>query len=388
MKFSAALLSLAFLGYVSAKSDSSLSFDSEDPLEDCLDCMEDLDDARDCLRECSEDSVVTTSGSTESLLTQCLDESTDEGSAVNSLEGLVDCCSFDSDCERDLEDAQDCLEFCLDTCIADKAEDYLDCIRDEASGSSCDLDDCIDGFLSDDLPDDLDSSLESSSDLFSLSALERRITGIEQEQLEDCGLLADFVEGVCDIGTDCCSRCEEELGLFVDCLINDIVIPFVSIELNKTIDTCPIDTENCELDVDTSRQSGSRKARRAKESKPLSEEDEKLFARALALPSKKAEQNQRNAKKEAIIADFRTAMTTGRKLNAGTNSTEAIAACEATMRMNVVATNMTHAMNIYTECVSIAAIETLAANQPESAAASLSTTALVAAVAGLAYAMF
>lgn len=362
---------------------NALSFDDEDPLEDCLDCMEDLDDARDCLRDCADDSVTfnTTSGdeSTESQLSVCLDESFEEyGSEVDSLDELVDCCDFDSDCERDLEDAQECLEFCLDSCIADEAEEYLDCIRDEAEENSCDLDDCIDGFLSDDLPDELDESLSSSSDLFSLEALERRIVLIDENQLEDCNLLGDFVDSVCDIGTDCCSRCEEELGEFVNCLVNDIVIPFVSIELNKTIPTCPIDTEECELE-DSGRK--ERRQRRA-EKNPPTEEEEQLIQRALSLPRKS--QNKRNARKEAIVADFRNAVTSRRLTSY--NNTAAIAACEASMRMNVVAHNMTHAMNVYTECVSIAAIETLAANTPqESAAPAYSAmVALVAAVAGVA----
>ena len=342
--------------------------------------MEDLDDARDCLRECAEDSVVTTSGSTESLLTRCLDESTDEGSAVESLDGLVECCSFDSDCERDLEDAQDCLEFCLDSCVGDQAEEYLDCIRGAAEDSDCDLDECIDGFLSDDIEDDLEDTLGDSEDIFSLSALEGRIVRIDEEELEDCGLLAEFIDSACEIGQDCCDECEGELAVFLDCLVNDIVIPFVSIERNTTIDTCPIDTDDCELITDDE---GSRKKRRrAKEHKPLSLEEEQLFQRALSLPSKKALQNKRSAKREAMITDFKKAMTSGRRLNTGYNTTSAIAACEATMRMNIVAANMTHAMNEYTECVSVAAIETLALSGPSESGASMTSfaSALVAAV--------
>jgi len=387
---------------------SGLSFDDEDPLEDCLSCMEDLDDARDCLRDCADDSIQynTTSGdqTTESQLALCLDESasTDPndpndsleseegiGADVSSLDGLVECCDFDSDCERDLEDAQDCLEFCLDSCIADQAEEYLDCIRDEAESSSCDLDDCITDFLSDDLPDDLDESLESSNDLFSLEALERRIVLIDEQQLQDCNLLGDFVDSVCDIATDCCDRCEEEMGEFVDCLVNDIVIPFVSIELNKTIPTCPIDTENCELEsLDDGSGRKERRARRAQRAPPTPEE-EALIQRALALPSKSQKQNKRSERKEAMIAEFKKTMTASRRLDATYNNTAAIKSCEDSMRMNVVAHNMTHAMNIYTECVSMAAIETLAAHSQTSAApVSTPMAALVAAVAGVAVLFF
>jgi len=378
---------------------------SEDPLEDCLDCMEDLDDARDCLRDCADDSIQynTTSGdqTTESQLALCLDESASTegnddsleseegiGSAVSSLDGLVECCDFDSDCERDLEDAQDCLEFCLDTCIADEAEEYLDCIRDEAESSSCDLDDCITDFLSDDLADDLDESLESSNDLFSLEAIERRIVLIDENQLEDCNLLGDFVDSVCDIATDCCDRCEEEMGEFIDCLVNDIVIPFVSIELNKTIPTCPIDTEECELEsLDSGRK--ERRQRRA-ERAPATPEEEALIQRALSLPSKTQQQNKRSERKEAMIAEFKRTVTSGRRLNGEAyNNTAAIKSCEDKMRMNVVAANMTHAMNMYTECVSMAAIETLAANSKTSAApVSTPFAALVAAVAGVAVMFF
>lgn len=383
-----------------------LSIDEEDPLEDCLDCMEDLDDARDCLRDCADDSIQynTTSGdqTTESQLALCLDESASKegnddsltseegrGSAVSSLDGLVECCDFDSDCERDLEDAQDCLEFCLDTCIADQAEEYLDCIRDEAESSSCDLDDCITDFLSDDLADDLDESLESSNDLFSLEALERRIVLIDENQLEDCNLLSDFVDSVCDIATDCCDRCEEEMGEFIDCLVNDIVIPFVSIELNKTIPTCPIDTENCELEsLDSGRK--ERRQRRA-ERAPATPEEEALIQRALSLPSQSQKQNVRSERKEAMIAEFKKTIVSGRRLTEEAyNNTAAIQACEAKMRMNVVAANMTHAMNMYTECVSMSAIETLAAHSTKTSAAPVSTpvAALVAAVAGVAVLFF
>jgi hypothetical protein len=364
------------------------------PQEDCVDCLEDIDDARDCLRECNEVEFIDRDGNVDgSLLANCLDPSR-SGSEVESLDELVDCCDFDRDCENDLEDVQDCLSGCLDSCISDFAEDYLECIQDEAGSRDCDLGECIDGFLNDDIEDEL--SLDGggkSNDLFSVKAITKRIENIEDDDLEDCELMADFVDSVCDVGEDCCDRCQEELGLFVDCLVNDIVIPFVSLETNTTILSCPIDTEDCELD---SRSRSRRSSRSRKlDAKPMTSEEQQLIATAFALPSinklekrkeEKKMQSQRNTRKEDIIAEI----THGRRKLDKVNATALIAVCESKMRMDVIASNMTNAMNVYMECVAIAAIQTLEASTPsESGSSAVSTmAALVVAMVGSMIAFF
>jgi hypothetical protein len=52
------------------------------------------------------------------------------------------------------------------------------------------------------------------------------------------------------------------------------------------------------------------------------------------------------------------------------NSTEMIAACEAKMRMDVISANMTHATNLFMECVTASAIMTLQDGETDGSAAS------------------
>ena len=76
-------------------------------------------------------------------------------------------------------------------------------------------------------------------------------------------------------------------------MLNDVVIPFVAIEQNTTIDECPIN-EDCELEFVSG--SGSRKERNLK---VKNKEEERLFNKAMSLPKKK--QTKRDPVKEAAL---------------------------------------------------------------------------------------
>merc|ERR1712137_847633 len=91
-------------------------------------------------------------------------------------------------------------------------------------------------------------------------------------------------------------ECTTELSYVVDCLINDIVVPFVAIELSTTVDECPIN-EDCELDFPSGNKSN--KSRKLKASK-VGKDEEHLFNKALGL-RKKSKQTRRDARKEAAI---------------------------------------------------------------------------------------
>jgi hypothetical protein len=304
------------------------------------------------------------------LLNDCLDPSRDD--EIESLDSLVECCLMDKECERDLEDAQECVEECFDPCITETSQDYLDCIEDENRGvdsNKCSRQQCLDGFL-----DDLEDDADFSGDILDLGNVEKRLKKIDQEDLEECGLLADFVDAVCDIGDDCCSECNEELALVVDCLINDIVIPFVAIELNTTIEECPIE-EDCGL-VDFKK--NSRKERR------VAHEDE-LLEKALSLPQTKGGQSKRDRSKEAAIkkADKK------RVLQGDMTSEEAVEECQNGMTMNTIAHNVTYATSMFMECVTVAAIAALPEGDSTSAApAAFQMAAYVATVVGSFFALF
>jgi hypothetical protein len=264
--------------------------------------------------------------------------------SVESLDDLVECCNFyedneafDSDCEDILEDSSDCLTECLDPCLTETAKDYLDCIQDETGSKGCERQECLDGFL-----EDLEDDLDFSGDIFDIRNIEKRLEKIDADDLEDCDLLEDFVEAVCDVGDDCCDDCQSELGLIVDCLINDIVIPFVALELNKTIAECPIDTDNCELE-------GGRKTKM----RDLKKGEEVPFTKAMSLPKGNA-QTKRDKVKEKFLKNSKN-----RRLEEGHNTTVDVDACEAAMNTDIITSDVSTATNKFMECVTAAAITSL-----------------------------
>eukprot|EP00339_Tiarina_fusa_P022542 CAMPEP_0117040888 /NCGR_PEP_ID=MMETSP0472-20121206/28590_1 /TAXON_ID=693140 ORGANISM="Tiarina fusus, Strain LIS" /NCGR_SAMPLE_ID=MMETSP0472 /ASSEMBLY_ACC=CAM_ASM_000603 /LENGTH=366 /DNA_ID=CAMNT_0004751751 /DNA_START=106 /DNA_END=1206 /DNA_ORIENTATION=+ len=310
--------------------------------EACTGCLEDIDDARDCLRECNNQILTNSDGDTVSLLSECLRDNGDFGD-VTQLSDLSDCCDFDRGCENDLGGVQDCLTDCLDTCIQDDADAYLQCVRTETGSRGCELTACLDGFLSDDIEDDL--SLAGSEDIFDIRSIANTVSQISEDDVADCELLRDFIETTCDLGRSCCDRCDSELGAMVGCLINDIVIPFIAIETNTTIAKCPIDEQDCELGRTDSRKASA-----------VTPEEAELFNKAVNLPkggTSKAGTTKRNTKREAIVAGAKK-----RRLE-GSTTDEEIAACESQMRLDIVASNMTHATNKYMECITGAAIMSL-----------------------------
>jgi hypothetical protein len=306
------------------------------------------------------------------LLNDCLDPSRDD--SVESLDSLVGCCMMENDCKKALEDAQECVQLCFDPCIKTSSETYLDCIEEENKGmdsNKCSRAACLDGFLK-----DLEDEAGFSGDVLDLKNVEKRLTKIEQDDLEDCGLMEDFVDAVCGIGKDCCEKCNEDLALVVDCLVNDIVIPFVAIELNTTIEECAI-SEDCGLEST----SGDNKRR----GRHLANEHD-LIQKALSLPQTKDGRTKRDLAKESAIknADRK------RVLQPEQSTTEAVDECQNSLTMNTIAHNITHASSKFMECVTLAAIAALPESdtEPSAAPAAFHMAAYVATVIGSLFAFF
>jgi energy-coupling factor transporter ATP-binding protein EcfA2 len=310
-----------------------------DQLETCTTCLEDIDDATLCLRECSNKEY-----NGNSLLAECLTDDNDLDD-VTSIGDLVDCCQFERDCDNTLRDVQECLTGCLDTCIKDDAAQYLTCMKENTGSGGCELSKCLDSFLSEDTEDQITST--GSSDIFDLRGISDAVATISEDDVADCELLKNFVETTCDIGRSCCDRCDSELGAVVGCLINDIVIPFVIIESNTTIDKCPINEETCKF--------GSRRT-----TKELTAQEAELFNKAIKLPN--GASSKRDPRKEGMVA-----YANERRL-AGATIDEEVAACEQKMTMDIISANMTHASNKYMECITLSAIVSLEDDTEGSAA--------------------
>jgi hypothetical protein len=212
-------------------------------LEDYCDCDTKEDISKDNQNNCREDDRKTND---RSLLDFCLGENGKSIDSVESIDDLKECCDFkDNKCDDYFTDVQECLVGCINPCLITSAGSWLDCLRANGDEGSCSRTQCLDGYL-EDVPDDM--GLDKNPDIFDLETVYKMVEKIHTEELEDCGLLKEFVDDVCDVSNDCCDRCSPEIGTTVDCLLNGIVVPFAEGALNATIGDCPIDTERCQAD--------------------------------------------------------------------------------------------------------------------------------------------
>jgi hypothetical protein len=300
------------------------------------------------------------------LLDACIAEATDSSYSNDNIDNIKgmgdfsDCCRFSGSCKKTLEEAEECFTECLPTCVKETPREWLDCIADEMDKDSdnCGRQACLDGFLEE---DGLQDALGLSGDVLDLKNLEKRLNKMEAEDMEDCGLLEDFVTEVCDIGDNCCKPCREELGLVIDCLINDVVIPFVAIDLNTTIEECPIDTEKCEMD------------NRRELTQEQLEKFNSFRQQQMALPQSKPK-SKRNAKQEAF----------SKRALEGSSVDD----CQGEMVKGILLTNVTEGGNNMMDCVighaNDAFGQDVTDDSDKESASSVAFTAagLVAAVAG------
>jgi hypothetical protein len=319
------------------------------PLQfDCTECFDGLDDIKDCLRECNNDGLL--DGCLERTDDKYKDESDQNLKKIDSLEDFSECCDFDGSCEKDLESAEDCVTSCIDPCIREAPKEYIDCIndevRDDPASTKCGRQACINGFLDE---DGLEDELGGSG--LDLKNLQDKISKINAEDLEDCSLLEDFVNEVCEVGEDCCEKCNKELGAVVDCLINDVVVPMLAIQLNTTVATCPIDTDKCELKV----------------RRELSQEQVGQFNRLVSSAKKTPPQSKRDLIKDA---SYRRVLQDGPKN---------VDDCEGEIQKGMLLTNVTDGANKYMECVIGAATDVMVAVEEEDETSGSSTVVTMAA---------
>jgi hypothetical protein len=341
---------------------------------DCSDCFEEIDDARECLRECNNlPSDPNDPNNGVSLLEQCLDTSS-SAERVQDIGDLADCCDFssssDNTCEDTLTEVAQCLNTCMDFCLTFTAGLWYLCVSLETGKKGCSRGDCIDGFL-EDLPNALDVN-DLSTDIFDVKNLERRLKRLKVSDLEDCSSMEEFVDEACRVGDECCDVCQPGLASTLDCLMNDVLGPFVAASLNETIPECPV-AEDCSTDLFPTT-SGKKKNTRHR---GLTEKEADLFNKAIQLP-----QTKRHAQKEAFLVLVEKQKE--RRLDEAVSS-DPIADCQKKMQSDVISYNMTHAANNYLVCINAAAFAVLEEDQGSAAMATplnngWTTTTLVASI--------
>jgi hypothetical protein len=238
----------------------------------------------------------------------------DDGHKSSKLEDLVLCCEMDDQCERTLENADECVGVCFDECLQTTPEAYLDCIGDE---DKCSIAECSTELEDVDQPvsgDDADDIAKQANKL-------------EPEDYENCDAVDEYYANVCEAGSDCCKDCNPELAQVVDCMINFVVIPVIANELNTTIDPCPVD-EDCKY----------RRRRGLND------------AEFLGLPQKDdLPQSKRNSIKDAMRRALAESKT--------------VEECDADFENNMLVTDVSDAASIYVECLLGVSTVTVAATE-------------------------
>jgi hypothetical protein len=280
----------------------------------------------------------------------------DSHASVDDIDDIADCCNFDRDCEDTLDEVQECLVHCFNSCLTFTAEAWYDCVQDETGSHGCSRAECLDEFL-DEVEDKM--KLSGSGDLFDFEQVQKKIEKIAMDDLEDCSLLEDFVDTACKAGDDCCDECQSELAATLDCLINDIVTPFVAGQLNKTLPECPI-TDECKTDFDAAKAAARSERGGSKEGSGkrdlLSKVEADLFhKKALSLPAK--QKNPGNPKRRPRRVQ---------QADEGTDRDAVLAQCQRKMETDILLHNMTHAANNYMTCINAAVFAVL--EDPEDSA--------------------
>ena len=274
---------------------------------------------------------------------------------VDSIKDFAECCQVDNKCKKHFEDVGECVTTCLPACIREAPLEYLDCINEEVEKNGgetdkCGREACVTAFVDED--EGIEDELDFNGDAFDLEELQDLLVGVSESDLEECSLIEPFIEDVCDLGGDCCEECETELGDVIDCLLNDVVIPFTALLLNTTIDECPMQDDGCEVDF-----------RRG-----LSENTVEKFGAFMN------EQRTISHKGRALIAESNKRVLEGHIID--------VEHCETYMTNNMVLGNTTNGMNQFMECVIGAATDALAVAGAE-AEANAGSGASVLGMAGL-----
>jgi hypothetical protein len=169
---------------------------------------------------------------------------------------LIACCSMDtyddaalgSDCPTTMDKAKSCAssQGCIDSCVQQTATQYLQCVQSKKVDGTCPFAAFCMGTLFND--PQLDASgnpvLGTNSldfgDILGTAAAQSISSGT-------CSAFEPFVSKVCELGGNCCSACDAQLGALTNCLVNNFVLPLYKLESGVSDSTlqCPVSGVPC-----------------------------------------------------------------------------------------------------------------------------------------------
>ena len=314
---------------------------------------------QECIDECDE-----SENAFGTMFPQCLIAADDDYEQyvngivprVESMKDFAECCDAGGGCKSFWNDLFDCLRECLPECVADGPLEWLDCVNDEifdnGESNSCGYGACA---------SDVIGGVEGLADFvgdednFEPLAIQGVVCGIATGQLEQCDLLEDFIEDVCEVA-ECCTPCEEEWTFIVDCLLNEVTIPLASMFLNFTFSTCPLDDKDCKLD-----------RRRYLEVGQLDNYREKLNKDMTMISDESRERFIQNSKQRVLEGHIKN-----------------VSECETGLLINLAVGNATNGMTNYLDCTVNAMADTIGSASAAHNASVQNTSAGYAAQIGIA----
>jgi len=187
------------------------------PSPSCSGCAEAADDWAVCLES------------------SCTGSNSDCLEYFPSADGLQSCCGMDNDCYLTSQKIDTCLSDCLPICVSDTVNNYMECTA-YRSANPCNIEDCITGIVLDRSwsPD----AAKNTKDF--LEMLEDDLSIKKYNGEDGCSTTEAKAAEVCLIGKTCCDPCNEQLGDAMNCVVNDMIRPWMGF------------SDECEIDCDDS----------------------------------------------------------------------------------------------------------------------------------------
>lgn len=140
---------------------------------------------------------------------------------------------MDSDCEDTSLKIDTCLNDCLPSCVSDTVNNYMQCTT-YRSANPCNIEDCITGIVLDrSWSPDAASNTEDFLEMLGTDLSLKKYNG------EDgCSTTEAKATEVCRIGKTCCDPCNEQLGDAMNCVVNEMIRPWMGF------------SDDCETDCD------------------------------------------------------------------------------------------------------------------------------------------
>jgi len=183
------------------------------------------------------------------MFTNCINQYCDENDpcfdTFYDAQDLGKCCGMPQggECKKAGKQAQKCFDTCLPSCVKVSTNDFFDCTFKYGGTTGCDRADCFQKLALDRewMYSSSSTDSDSSDDTDFFLQLGDHMQTMSDDDAESCVGATDKAKEVCGIGDDCCKSCNGELSAISDCLVNEVVRPYLSDKRSVTLNRCYVD---------------------------------------------------------------------------------------------------------------------------------------------------